>query len=122
MATFDLRTGIGRPPKPADYITKKTTCAAAAAGTPHPLWTAFLERITDGIAELQTFLQRYMGYCCTGVTTEHKFIFAYGTGANGKSTFINTIAKIFGDYATVADVSTFLISNIERHPTELAKL
>jgi putative DNA primase/helicase len=63
-----------------------------------------------------------MGYCCTGVTTEHKFVFAYGTGANGKSTFINTIAKIFGDYATVADVGTFIASNHERHPTDLAKL
>ena len=38
------------------------------------------------------FLQRYAGYCCTGITSEHVFVFAYGTGANGKSTFINTIA------------------------------
>jgi len=35
----------------------------------------------------------------------------YGTGANGKSTFINTIAKIFGDYATVADMSTFVATD-----------
>ena len=26
MATVDLRTGIGRPPNPGDYITKKTAC------------------------------------------------------------------------------------------------
>jgi putative DNA primase/helicase len=50
------------------------------------------------------------------------FVFAYGTGANGKSTFIGTIQKIFGDYATVADMATFLASNNDRHPTELAKL
>jgi putative DNA primase/helicase len=68
------------------------------------------------------FLQRYIGYCCTGLTTEHVFVFAYGTGANGKSTFINTIAGIFGDYATVADMSTFISSNVEHHPTDLAKL
>ncbi len=49
------------------------------------------------------------------------FVFAYGTGANGKSTFVNTIAKVFGDYATVADMSTFIASPNERHPTELAK-
>ena len=49
-------------------------------------------------------------------------MFAYGTGANGKSTFINTIANIFGDYATVADMSTFIASSTERHPTDLAKL
>jgi putative DNA primase/helicase len=120
--TFDLSTGVGRPPNPADYITKKTACSAAPAGTPHPVWTGFLDRITDGDAELEAFLQRYMGYCCTGHTSEHKFVFAYGTGANGKGTFINTCAAILGDYATVADVGTFIASNTERHPTDLAKL
>jgi putative DNA primase/helicase len=50
------------------------------------------------------------------------FAFLYGTGANGKSTFVNTVRGIFGDYATVADMSTFLASNSERHPTDLAKL
>src|SRR5262249_40031648 len=121
-ATYDLRTGIGRAPDPKDYITKKTACAAAPAGTPHPLWSGFLERITAGDVELQGFLQRYIGYCCTGITTEHVFVFAYGTGANGKGTFINTIVRIFGDYATIADMNTFLVSNSERHPTDLAKL
>lgn len=121
-ATYDLRNGIGRPPNPADYITKKTACSVAPAGTPHPLWTAFLNKVTAGNVELQTFLQRYIGYCCTGATNEHVFVFAYGTGANGKGTFINTIARIFGDYATVADTDTFLVTKNERHPTDLAKL
>jgi putative DNA primase/helicase len=58
----------------------------------------------------------------TGSTAEHKFVFAYGTGANGKSTFINTIAEMFGDYATVADTATFLAAATERHPTDVAKL
>jgi putative DNA primase/helicase len=96
------------------------TCVAASE-TPHPVWTAFLERVAPD-PELRAFLQRFCGYCCTGVTTEHKFVFAYGTGANGKSTFINTIAAILGDYATIADVSTFIASNTERHPTDVAKL
>ena len=121
-ATVDLRTGIGRAPDPLDYITKKAACSCAPAGTPHPLWTQFLKRVTDGNAELQRFLQRYVGYCCTGLTNEHRFVFAYGTGANGKSTFINTVAGIFGDYATVADMSTFVASNTEHYPTDLAKL
>ena len=121
MTTFDLHTGFGRAPDPADYITKKSGCPAAPLGTSHPVWTEFLERIAPD-PELRAFLQRYIGYCCTGVTREHKFAFAYGTGANGKSTFTNTILGIFGDYATVADVGTFIASNHERHPTDLAKL
>ena len=120
--TLDLRNGFPRAPDPLDYLTKQAACACAPAGTPHPLWTKFLDRITNHDAELQGFLQRYVGYCCTGFTAEHVFVFAYGTGANGKSTFINTIRGIFGDYATVADMATFIASNIEHHPTDLAKL
>jgi putative DNA primase/helicase len=121
-ATCDLRIGAERPPAPLDYLTKKIGCACAPSGTPHPLWTAFLDRITAHNEELQDFLQRYIGYCCTGFTHEHVFVFAYGTGANGKSTFINTITGIFGDYATIAAMETFLASNAQQHPTDLAKL
>jgi putative DNA primase/helicase len=121
-ATFDLRTGITHAPEPHDYITKVTRCSAAPPGTPHPLWTAFLARVTNNNLELESFLQRYMGYCCTGHTHEHVFVFAYGTGANGKGTFINTIANIFGSYATIAAMDTFLVTRNERHPTDLAKL
>jgi putative DNA primase/helicase len=121
MATFNLRTGESHPPRPSDYITKVSGTTCAPPGTPHPIWTAFLERIAPD-PELRAFLQRFVGYCMTGATTEHKFVFAYGTGANGKSTFINTIAAMFGDYATVADVGTFIAAATERHPTDVAKL
>jgi putative DNA primase/helicase len=119
-ATFHLQTGDSYVPRPDDYITKKSG-PCAPPGSPHPTWTEFLERIAPD-PELRAFLQRFIGYCLTGATIEHKFAFAYGTGANGKSTFINTIAGIFGDYATVADVSTFIAANTERHPTDVAKL
>jgi putative DNA primase/helicase len=121
-ATYDLRTGIGRKPDPFDYITKKTACRVAPSGTPHPLWDKFLNRVTNNNTELQGFLKRYCGYCCTGSIREHVFVFAWGTGANGKSTFVNTVRGILGDYATVADMSTFLASKTPQHPTDLAKL
>jgi putative DNA primase/helicase len=119
--TYDLTTGEGCNCDPLDYNTKTTGCAMAPPGTPHPIWTAFLDRVLPD-QEVQRFLQRYLGYCCTGLTREHAFIFAYGTGANRKSTFINTIATILGDYATTAAMETFIHSSNERHPTDLAKL
>jgi P4 family phage/plasmid primase-like protien len=91
-------------------------------GTPYPLWAAFLAKVLAGDSEMQSFLQRYIGYCLTGRTDEHCFLFLYGTGANGKSTFINTIARVFGDYCTNASMDTFLASNQPQHPTDLAKL
>ncbi len=122
MTTFELTDGTSYAPRREDYITQKTACRMADPGTPHPVWDAFLLRVTADDLELIAFLQRFIGYCLTGYTKEHVFLFLYGTGRNGKGTFINTIVKIFGDYATVASISTFLASKSDRHPTEIAKL
>jgi putative DNA primase/helicase len=122
MMTVDLQKGSERAPYQLDYITQKTGCPIAPPGTAHPLWSSFLIRITDHNTELEGFLRRYIGYCITGIISEHVFVFAYGTGANGKGTFINTIVKVLGDYATVASMGTFISSNNESHPTDLAKL
>ena len=119
--TLNLHNGELHDPRSSDYITKKTACAVAPSGTPHPIWTTFLERVAPD-PELRAFLRRFVGYSLTGLTDEHKFVFAYGTGANGKSTFTNTIAGIFGDYATIADMGTFIAASTERHPTDVAKL
>jgi putative DNA primase/helicase len=122
MTTIDLETGIERPSDPRDYITKIAAVAAAEPGTPHPLWDTFLARVTNDNQELIDFLQRFLGYCMTGETSEHVLLFVYGTGANGKGVFVNTVAKIFGDYAVVAPMELFMASKHERHPTEIAKL
>jgi putative DNA primase/helicase len=63
-----------------------------------------------------------VGYALTGSTQEHAVFFLYGTGANGKSVFVNTLATILGDYATNAPMDTFMETRNERHPTDLAGL
>ena len=115
----ELTTGRMRAHRRDDYLTKITTIPP---GDGCPLWAAFLERVTDGDQELQAFLQRMAGYSLTGSTREHAFFFLYGTGANGKSVFVNAVSKVLGDYATTAPVETFIKSNVDRHPTDLAGL
>lgn len=117
--TIDLRTGNQRLHDRADLITK---CAAASPGGACPTWLQFLDRVTGGNAELAAFLQRMAGYCLTGSTREHALFFLYGTGANGKSVFLNTLAGILADYATTAPMETFTVSKNERHPTDMAML
>ena len=118
----DLRTGAVRPHAFVDYCTKITAVAPAPPGTDCPLWRAFLTRIMAGDDELIRFLQRVAGYALTGLTIEHALFFFYGTGANGKGVFLNTLTNVFGDYATVAPMETFTATNSERHPTDLAML
>jgi putative DNA primase/helicase len=63
------------------------------------------------------------GYALTGSTSEHALFFLYGTGANGKSVFLSTIAGILADYQRTAPIETFTVTTGgDRHPTELAGL
>lgn len=119
MTAIELRSGVARPSRPEDYATKST---AVAAGGDCPLWLAFLDRVTGGDGELQAYLQRVAGYCLTGITSEHVLFFLHGYGANGKSVFLNTLMGVWGDYAVVAQMETFVETHNDRHPTELAFL
>ncbi len=120
--TVELETGIDRPPNPLDYCTKIAGCAVAPEGTPCPMWMRFLEKVTDGNADLIGFLRRFLGYCMTGHVHEQVLVFLFGTGGNGKGVFVSTVTGIFGDYAEVAPMEMFLASHVDRHPTEIARL
>lgn len=120
--TVDLRTGELRQAERGDMITKLTACAPAPPGSRPERWLTFLHDIFDGDADLIAFMQRAAGYALTGLTTEHKLLFLYGTGRNGKSVFLNTLTHIWADYARRAAAETFLNSAVEKHSTGLAGL
>ena len=90
--------------------------------TTAPRWCAFLAQVTDGDADLQAYLQRVVGYCLTGSVREHVLFFVYGTGANGKSVFVNSISRLLGDYAVDINTEMLMASKSDRHPTEVARL
>lgn len=115
----DLKTGRQRAHDRADRMTKITT---ATPGGDCPIWRQFLDEVTGGDVELQAYLQRMTGYALTGSTQEHALFFLYGTGANGKSVFVNTLATILGDYAANAPMDTFMETRTDRHPTDMAGL
>ena len=117
----DLHKGECRPHDPGYYMTKISGIAPDAA-CPVRYWKSFLDRVTGGDAELIAFLHRVVGYALTGVTREHALFFLYGTGANGKTTFLNAITGAMGDYCRIAPIETFTASMTERHPTDLAGL
>ena len=119
----DLKTGRKRPHERADRMTKITTATPGGlSGNECPTWRRFLDEVTGGDVELQAYLQRMVGYALTGSTQEHALFFLYGTGANGKSVFVNTLATILGDYATNAPMDTFMETRTDRHPTDMAGL
>ena len=119
LGIVDLRDGQLRRHARGEHMTKLATATPLGDC---PTWRRFLGDVTGGDDELAAYLQRVVGYCLTGVTREHALFFLYGTGANGKSVFVNALATILGDYATNAPMETFMESRGERHPTDLAGL
>ena len=117
----DLHTGSMRSHQRSDRMTKICT-ATLHAGNGCPHWLAFLAGVTGGDEAQIHYLQKVFGYCLTGSTQEHALFFLYGTGANGKSVFINVLTAILGDYAANAPMDTFMESRGDRHPTDLAGL
>jgi putative DNA primase/helicase len=115
----DLRTGKTRPARKEDCATKST---AVAPGGSCPLWLAFLDHVTGHDADLQSFLQRMLGYCLTGSVRDEALFFLYGSGGNGKSTFLETARSILGHYSRTAPTGMLMATNADRHPTDIAGL
>jgi len=107
-ATFDFSRGKFTNPISDDMLTK-------CAGAPYlkemdecPIWTSFLARIFNHDQAMVDYIQRVCGYCLTGSTQEQVFFMLFGTGANGKSVFIDTLRYVLGDYSLQANFATFL--------------
>lgn len=118
---LDLRTGRLHPHRRGDLFTK----LAPVAYEPEaecPTWKAFLHSIMDGNRELIGFLQRFAGYALTGVIREHVLVICYGTGSNGKSTFLETLTSLMGDYAWQAPPDLLMLKSLGAHPTDVAGL
>jgi putative DNA primase/helicase len=105
--TIDLTTGEMRPHDREDMLTKVAPVEYDPA-TECPLWEKFVLEIMDGRRHMADFLQRALGYSLTGETVEHCILVLWGTGANGKSTFLEAVRHVMGDYAQAAEFGTFV--------------
>lgn len=105
--TIDLRTGQLHPHDRNQLITK----LAPVEYDPEahaPEFDAFLKTIFGGDQETIHFVQRASGYTLAGTPTERVMLILYGTGRNGKSTLVNTIRHVIGDYSHVTPTKTLL--------------
>lgn len=93
-----------------------------------PTWERFINRIMQDDngnvrADLVEFLQKAVGYALTGDISEQVMFVLHGAGRNGKSTFINTIKDLLGDYARQASTETFVTKqNTGNANTDIARL
>lgn len=122
--TLDLRTGELRDHSPGDLMTQLAG-VEWDEDAQCPTWERFVFEICDGDAELVSYLQKSVGYSLTGRTDEHVLFFCYGHGANGKSTFLETLLKLLGEYGMMGAPGLLQRDrggSTRSHPTEQAAL
>ena len=105
---INLCTFERKPSDPTAYCTKSTT-VGWNEGADCPLWRQFLREIFHDDEALIRYVQKALGYSLTGLTDEQCAFFCYGTGKNGKSTFLDIIRTIFGDYASNIQPETIMV-------------
>jgi putative DNA primase/helicase len=118
---IDLKTGELLPHSPG-ALMRKLAPVEFDPKAECPTFLKFLDRIFDGDAELIGFLQRMTGYCLTGDTSEQCLFVLIGTGANGKSTHINVIHRLLGDYAQQTPMETLMVTKSGNVPNDIARL
>jgi putative DNA primase/helicase len=119
--TVDLKTGGLREHRQEDMITKIAR-VTYDKNADCPIWKKFLMEIMNYNAELIRFIQTAVGWAVTGNTSEQTMFILFGTGANGKSTFLNTIMNLLGDYAIATPTETFMKKNGDQITNDIARL
>ena len=87
-----------------------------------PLWKNFIREIMDYKTDIINFLQTAAGLSLTGDNSEQVMFILYGSGANGKTTFLNTLMYILGDYAIATPTETFMKKAGDQNTNDIARL
>lgn len=100
---IDLKEGIFRPGSPDDYIKTVSPISWKTIDEPCPTWENFLLKMFSNDQALVDYIQRLLGYGITGLNSEHIFPIFWGqAGRNGKTTLLETLKYILGEYALKA--------------------
>ncbi|MFF4815108.1 phage/plasmid primase, P4 family [Kitasatospora sp. NPDC001309] len=104
--TVDLASGILRPHDPADMLTKSLPWNYNRLAKAER-WRRFLKEVFPTEPSMVDYIRRLCGYGITGSTAEQAFAVLIGTGANGKSVFLDTLSHVFGDLSETTRFETF---------------
>ena len=118
---INLSNGVFRDGRQEDLITLQTDVAWASKYEDCPMWIAFLESVQPD-QEVRLWLQKFVGYLMSGLTTEQIFVVFLGDGANGKSVFVEVIKAVMGSYAKTIQFSSFSSGNKASVRNDLAGL
>lgn len=120
--TLDMKDGLLglRDHDPKDYITKITTTSPGNKG--EDIWKEALDTFFCSDKDLIEYVQMTVGLAAIGKVYQEHMIIAYGGGANGKSTFWNTIFRVLGNYAGKISAEALTMNCRRNVKPEMAEL
>lgn len=124
---INLRNGELMPHDSCLMLSKITNAEYDVKKRKPKMWLKFLDDVTNGDKALQEYIQKCVGYSLSGSIQEQCTYFLYGMGNNGKSTFLDSIADMLGDYAANTQPDTLMLqgkmgSSAGGANTEIARL
>jgi putative DNA primase/helicase len=117
----NLRTGELKKHDPSLLMTR-IAGADYIPGKKFELFGEFLKLITCDDAELINYFQQICGMAAIGKVFHEGMAVFYGNGQNGKSTFLNCISKVFGDYACSINPEVLMSQRDGRQPVGITRL
>jgi putative DNA primase/helicase len=78
-----------------------------------PVFRAFLAKVQTH-EDVRLYIQKYFGYSMTGLTSEQCLLLFYGGGSNGKSTLMESLKHVLGNYAATIPISSLLYDDRAR--------
>ena len=86
------------------------------------VWLKCLDTWMNGDEAKIDYLKRMLGMCLTGDICARAFPIFYGGGFNGKSSCLDTVTEILGDYASIGMESLLEQKTLPQHPCDIADL
>ncbi len=117
----DLRTGQLLAHDSKLYLSKMVR-ANYIPGSTFKLFGSFLELITCNDKELQNYFQIVCGMAAVGKVFHEGIAIFHGGGQNGKSSFLNCISKVFGDYSCSLNPEMLMAQKDGRQPVGITKI
>ncbi len=118
---IDLKTGRLLQPLPS-MLHSKMAGVVYEEGATCLRFLQFLKDIFEDNDDLIEYFQRVVGYILTGSTEEQSIFMLLGGGANGKSTLVNILTKLLGDYVVNTPTQTLMASLINGVGDDLVRM
>lgn len=119
--TIDLREGKFREARASDLMTRMAGCEWEQGATA-PRFVQFISEVVGGDEKDAHYLKKLAGYILSGDRKEQRLQILIGDGGDGKSTFIETLKRLMGDYQTTLAATSISAQTTAAIPNDIAKL